>query len=170
MLNKKLEDAINEQITAELYSAYLYLSMAAYFSAMNLSGFENWMKVQTQEELFHGMKFYTYVNEKGGRVVMEAIEKPDIDWANPASVFEHIYKHEQKVTALINSLMDLAIQENDHATNIFLQWFVTEQVEEEASASDILEKLKMIGNNSNALLMLDKELGARVFTAPPTEK
>ncbi len=166
MLNQKLEDAINEQITAEFYSAYLYLSMAAYFSAMNLSGFENWMKVQTQEELFHGMKFYTYVNEKGGRVVMEAIEKPDIDWAHPASVFEHIYKHEQKVTALINSLMDLAIQENDHATNIFLQWFVTEQVEEEASASAILEKLKMIGDNSNALLMLDKELGTRVFTAP----
>ena len=170
MLNQKLEDAINEQITAEFYSAYLYLSMAAYFSAMNLSGFENWMKVQTQEELFHGMKFYTYVNEKGGRVVMDAIEKPDIDWANPASVFEHIYKNEQKVTALINSLMDLAIQENDHATNIFLQWFVTEQVEEEASASEILEKLKMIGDNSNALLMLDKELSARVFTMPTTEK
>ncbi len=169
MLNQKLEDAINEQITAEFYSAYLYLSMAAYFSAMNLSGFENWMKVQTQEELFHGMKFYTYVNEKGGRVVMDAIEKPDIDWANPASVFEHIYKHEQKVTALINSLMDLAIQENDHATNIFLQWFVTEQVEEEASASEILEKLKMIGDNSNALLMLDKELGTRVFTAPAAQ-
>lgn len=170
MLNKKLEEAINKQINAELYSAYLYLSMAAYFAAMNLDGFESWMQVQAQEETFHAMKFYGYVNEKGGRVVLDAIEKPEIDWGSPVEVFEHVYKHEQHVTDLINKLMDLAIEENDHATKIFLQWYVTEQVEEEDSASSILEKLKMISNNSNAILMLNKELGSRVFTPPTTEE
>ena len=169
MLNKKLEEAINHQINAELYSAYLYLSMGAYFAALNLPGFENWMKVQAQEETFHAIKFFNFVNERGGRVILESIDKPEADWDNAVSVFEEVYKHEQHVTALINKIMDLSIKENDHATRVFLNWYITEQVEEEANASSLLEKLKMIGDNKNGLFMMDKELSVRVFKLPPEE-
>jgi ferritin len=169
MIGKKMEEALNGQINAELYSAYLYLSMEAYFGCENLAGFANWMRVQTQEELMHVMKIYDFVAERGGRVVLRTIEQPPAKWDSPLGVFEAVYKHEQKVTGLINDLVDLAVGEKDHATNSFLQWFVTEQVEEEDNASTVLGQLKLIKDSPQALFMMDKELGQRVFTPAPTE-
>jgi len=169
MIGKKMEEALNGQINAELYSAYLYLSMEAYFGCENLAGFANWMRVQTQEELMHAMKIYDYVAERGGRVVLGAIEQPPAKWESPLGVFEAVYKHEQKVTGLINDLVNLAVEEKDHATNSFLQWFVTEQVEEEDNASTVLGQLKLIKDSPQALFMMNKEMGQRVFTPPPTE-
>jgi ferritin len=169
MISKKMEEALNGQINAELYSAYLYLSMEAYFGCENLPGFANWMRVQTQEELMHAMKIYDFVQERGGRVVLGAIEQPPAKWDSPLSVFEAVYKHEQKVTGLINDLVNLAVEEKDHATNSFLQWFVTEQVEEEDNASTVLSQLKLIKDSPQALFMMDKEMGQRVFTPPATE-
>jgi ferritin len=163
-----MEQALNKQLNAELYSAYLYLSMAAYFYALNLNGFANWMTVQNQEETSHAMKFYSYINERGGRIALAQIDGPPTAWNSPLEVFQETLKHEEKVTSLINDLVDLAITERDHAANAFLQWFVTEQVEEEASANEILQNLKMAGNDPNALFMLDRELGTRVFTPPTT--
>ena len=166
MLSKKMEKALNNQINAELYSAYLYLAMAADFESKNLKGCATWMRVQNQEETVHAMKLYDYVAEKGGRVTLRAIEEPPAKWKTPLEAFEAAYAHEQKVTALINGLVDTAIQERDHATNIMLQWFVTEQVEEEASADDIVQKLKLMAGAPGGLFMLDRELGQRVFTPP----
>jgi ferritin len=168
MLNKKMQEAINSQINAEIYSSYLYLSMSAYFESINLSGFASWMRAQAQEEMVHAMKFYDYVNERGGRVILGPIEAPPSEWESAVSVFDATYKHEQKVTGLINDLVDLAIEEKDHATNNLLQWFVSEQVEEEASASGVLNKAKLTGDAPGGLFMLDQELGARVFTMPVT--
>ncbi|MBI9111285.1 ferritin [Maridesulfovibrio ferrireducens] len=166
MSNKVLEKALNEHLNAEMYSAYLYLSMSAYFSDTGLSGFANWMRVQAKEEQFHAMKFYDYINERGGKVLLTAIEAPQQDWASPLEAVQAVLEHEKKVTALINGLVDLAIDERDHATNIFLQWFVTEQVEEEDNVNEILNKLKLAGTQGNGMFMLDKDLAARVFTAP----
>ncbi|WP_027720483.1 ferritin [Maridesulfovibrio zosterae] len=166
MSNKVLEKALNEHLNAELYSAYLYLSMSAYFSNIGLSGFANWMRVQAQEEQFHAMKFYDYINERGGCVKLTAIDAPEIKWENPLACIEAVLEHEQKVTALINHLVDLAIEERDHATNIFLQWFVTEQVEEEDNVNDVLSKVRLIEGKGNGMFIMDKELGARVFTPP----
>lgn len=168
MLPQNMEQALNKQLNAELYSAYLYLSMAAYFYSLNLNGFANWMTVQNQEETMHAMKFYNYINERGGRITLAQIDGPPTNWHSPLEVFEETLKHEEKVTGLINNLVDLAIAERDHAANAFLQWFVTEQVEEEASANEIIQNLKMAGNDPHALFMLDRELGARVFTPPAT--
>ena len=159
-------DALNEQINAELYSAYLYLSMAAYFNGVSLSGCARWMEAQALEELSHAMKIYEFVNERGGRVTLSAIEAPPSSWESPLEVFEAVYAHEQKVTSLINDLVNLAIEEKDHATNNFLQWFVKEQVEEEASADAIVQKLKLMGEAKGGLFMLDRELGQRVFPLP----
>lgn len=161
MLGKKLEVKINDQINKELYSAYLYLSMAAQFEAENLPGFASWMKKQAAEEQEHAMKFFGYVNERGGRVVLEAIEKPETEFGKPVEVFAEVLAHEQKVTGLINDLYALALEEKDYASQSFLQWFIDEQVEEEASAGGILESLKMIGDKGHALLMIDHQLGAR---------
>jgi len=169
MIGKKIEKALNDQINAELYSAYLYLSMAAYFESINLPGFASWMRVQTQEEVMHAMKIYDYVNERGSRVILKSIEGPPTKWKSPLAVFEAIYKHEQVVTDRINDLVDLAVKEKDHATNAFLQWFVTEQVEEEQSTDEIVQKLTLIKDAPGAMYMLDKELGQRVFTPPATE-
>ncbi|MFB0505828.1 MAG: ferritin [Thermodesulfobacteriota bacterium] len=166
MLNKKIQPALNQQLIAELYSSYLYLSMSAYFQSVNLPGFANWMRVQAQEELVHAMKFYDFINERGGRVMLQQIEAPLTEWSSPLDVFENAYKHEQKVTGLINDLVNLAAGERDHATNIFLQWFVTEQVEEEASADEVVQQLKLVGDDSGGLFMLDREMGQRVFTPP----
>ena len=166
MLKKKMLKAMNDQINAEMYSAYLYLSMDAYFQSSSLSGFAAWMRAQAQEEMMHAMKFYEFVNERGGKVTLEAIAKPESTWDSPLAVFEAVLTHEQHVTSLINNLVDLAISEKDHASNIFLQWFVTEQVEEEASASEVVEKLKRIKDNPSGLFMMDAELGRRVFTPP----
>jgi len=157
---------LNKQINAEMYSSYLYLSMESYFQSVSLSGFSSWMRGQVQEELFHGMKFYDFVNERGGRVTLDSIDKPDSDWKTPLAAFEHILKHEQMVTSMINDLMDLAIAEQDHATKIFLQWFVSEQVEEEATVGEVVDKLRLIKNDSSGLFFLDAEMSKRVFTLP----
>lgn len=169
MLKEKVQEALNEQLNKELYSSYLYLSMSAYFQSVELKGFANWMRVQAQEELMHTMKFYDYVNERGGRVILKEITAPQTEWTSPKAAFEHVYKHEQMVTGLINDLVESVIKEKDHATNNFLQWFVTEQVEEESSAKEVLEKIKLVGDESSGLLLLDQELGQRVFT-PPASK
>ena len=169
MISKKMENALNGQVNAEMYSAYMYLSMESYFKSLNLNGFANWMRAQTQEEIMHGMKIYDFINERGGRIILKAIDGPPTKWDSPLAVFEATYTHEQKVTGLINDLVDLAIEEKDHATNTFLQWFVNEQVEEEASADEIVQQLKMMENAPGGMFMLDRELGQRVFTPPATE-
>ncbi len=163
-----MEKAFNEQINEELYSAYLYLSMVAYFESINLQGFANWMRVQTQEEIVHAMKFYDYINQRSARVVLKALAEPQIEWKSPMDAFEAAYKHEIHITGKINDLVNLAIEEKDHAANMFLQWFVNEQVEEEKNPSDIIQKLKLIKDSSEGLYMLDKELATRVFVPPPT--
>ena len=169
MLKKKVLKALTYQINEEMYSGYLYLSMESYFHSISLAGFASWMRVQAQEELSHAMKLYDFVHERGGRVFLEDIDRPDSKWENPLAVFEQVMVHEEKVTALINELMDLVSAEQDHATKIFLQWFVSEQVEEEASVGDVLNKLRLIRNDSSGLFMLDAELAKRVFIPPVKE-
>ena len=166
MLDEKMQTALNKQMNAELYSSYLYLSMSAYFQSISLPGFANWLRIQAQEELVHAMKFYDFINERGGRVMLQPVEGPPTEWSSPLDVFENTYKHEQKVTGLINDLVNLAVKEGDHATNIFLQWFVTEQVEEESSADEVVQKLKLMGDAKGGLFMLDREMAQRVFTPP----
>jgi ferritin len=166
MLKPKMLKALNEQINAEMYSSYLYLSMAAYFHSISLAGFAGWMRSQVQEELFHGMKFYDYVAERGGKITLETIEKPEGVWKSPLEAFKHILRHEVLVTGMINELMELAVNEKDFATQNFLQWFVAEQVEEEATAGEIVDKLKLIKEDTSGLFFLDAELGRRVFTLP----
>jgi len=166
MLTKKVQDAINEQIKNELYSAYLYISMAAYSEDANLPGMAHWMRLQGQEEVMHAMKFFDFINERGGRVVLQAIDQPPAEFESPLAVFEKTLEHERLVTGMINDLYALALAEKDYATQMMLHWFIEEQVEEESNASQILETLRMIGDNSNALLMLDRELGQRTVAAP----
>jgi ferritin len=168
MIKAAVEDAINKQIVREMYSSNLYLAMAAYYQNLNLSGFTNWMRIQAQEETAHAMKFFDYLLERGGKAVIGQIEAPPTDWPSPLAVFEAAYEHEQKVTAWINELADIAMQEKDYATHILLQWFITEQVEEEANTNDIVERLKLIGESRSALFMIDNELKQRVFTPIPT--
>lgn len=165
-IKTSIEKAINDQIQAEIYSAYLYKSMEAYFHNLNLKGFANWMNVQAQEEWVHAMKFYTYLVDRSGKVNLKVIDAPPVKWESPENVFAEAYKHEQFVTDRINKLMDVAISESDHATIAMLQWFVTEQVEEEANSSGVLEQIKLSGNNGNGLFLIDKELALRVFTPP----
>jgi len=149
-----------------LYSAYLYLSMAAYFESVALAGLANWMRIPHQEEQFHAMKCYDYIIERGGRVTLRRIEAPPSDWDSPLAVFEATLEHERKVTGLINDLVYLAREEKDNASEIFLQWFVNEQVEEEDNVSKVLGQLKLIKDSPQALFMMDKEIGQRVFTPP----
>ena len=163
MLSKKMEGALNEQINAELYSAYIYLSMSAYFLSVDLKGFGNWMNTQAQEEVAHQMKMYNFILDRGGNVKLAAIDGPPVKWDSPLAVFEAAYKHEQHVTSLIHALVGLAIEEKDYATKNLMDWFVDEQVEEEASASEIVEQLKLIGGEGQGLLMLDREMGQRKF-------
>ena len=166
MIGEKVQDAFNEQINAELYSAYLYLSMAAQLEAMNLRGFANWMRQQAREEIAHAMKFFAHVNERGGRVTLTRIDAPPKEWPSPLAIFQDAYRHEQKVTGLIDKLVTLAAAEGDNAGGVFLQWFVSEQVEEEAAADGIVRKLKMISEAPGGLFMMDRELGERNFTPP----
>jgi ferritin len=166
MMTKKMQSALNSQVNAELYSAYLYLSMEAYLQSVNLPGFANWMRVQTQEELAHAMKIYDYINDRGAGVTLGAIAAPKGDWKSPLDVAENVLRHERKVTALINDLASLAAQQKDHASCIFLQWFVSEQVEEEKNATGLVENLKLIQKDARGLYMLDRELARRVFTPP----
>lgn len=166
MIGKKMADAINAQINAEWYSSYLYISMAAYFESINLKGFSNWMRVQAQEEDFHAKKFFDYLLSRQGKVLLKGLDGPPTEWKSPLDVFKHSYEHEQKVTSLIHKLAALAQKEADFASSVLLQWYITEQVEEEANADEIIQKLKRIGDNSSGLYMLDQELAARVFTPP----
>lgn len=163
MLNKRIEKLLNEQINAELYSAYLYLSMSSYFKSVNLNGFANWMKVQYEEEQAHAMKLYEYVYDRGGVVELMTIEKPKAEWTGIIEVFEETLKHEQWVTSSINNITSAAIEEKDHATVAMLQWFVDEQVEEEATVDDLLSQLKLIEGKGAGLFMLDREAKDRTF-------
>jgi len=165
MIKKSIEQAINEQIIREMYSSNLYLSMAAYFSSINLKGFANWMHVQAEEEMMHALKFFDYLLDRGGKVSLGKIEAPKVDWNSPLEAFEDAYHHEQLVTGWINDLADLAFTEKDHATSSMLQWFIDEQVEEESTASEIVEILKLIGDSKGGLFFLDNELKQR--TSPP---
>jgi len=163
MFKQRMQDALNKQINAEFEASYLYMSMSAYFESINLPGFANWMKIQAQEELTHAMKIFRFVNERGGRVLLTAVAKPETEWKAPLNAFEDALAHEQKVTAMIDNLVDIAMEEKDHASRSMLNWFVDEQVEEEANASEIVEKLKLIGDKGHGLLMLDRDLATRVF-------
>jgi ferritin len=161
MVKEKVQNSLNEQLNAELYSSYEYLAMAAYFESENLSGFAKWMTLQSQEEYGHAMKFYNYLLQAGGKINLTQINSPKVGWSSAEEVFKDTFKHEQKVTKSIYALVDLAIAEKDHATSIFLQWFVTEQVEEEATALKILDRIKLVADNMSGLLFLDHELGQR---------
>lgn len=161
MMNKSLQKAFNEQIKDELYFAYLYLSMAMYFEAKNLSGFAHWMKVQVKEEFGHAMKIADFLNDRGVRVKLKAIPQPPADFSSVQNVFEETLGHERKITSLINKLYELANKTKDNSAKVFLQWYITEQVEEEKSVTTILETLKVIKADSPALLMFDRELARR---------
>ncbi len=165
MLTEKLEKELNKQINKELYSAYLYTSMGAYFVSENLTGFAHWMHMQAQEELSHAQKLYDFINERSGRVILEQISRPPTEWGSSLETFEDALKHENFITGSINDLVNIALEEKDHATHIFLQWFVTEQVEEEASVMDIINKLKLMKDAPGAIFMLDRELGQRQLNA-----
>jgi ferritin len=167
MLDEKIERGINDKINAELYSAYLYYSMAAYFEGLSLKGFSHWLRVQGLEEMTHVQKFFAYLNDRGGRVLLLPIEAPPSKWESPLAVFEEVYAHEVKVTGLINKLMDLVLAARDHASSSFLQWFVSEQVEEEASADEVLQKLKLVDKPEGGLFLLDQEMDKRTFALPP---
>lgn len=170
MISKKMTDALNEQITAEFHSAYLYLSMAAYFENLNLPGCAHWMELQYQEELMHAMKMYAYLNDRGGRVLLATVDGPVTEWASPMAAFEAAYEHEQYITSRINALMKLATEENDFAANTFLQWFVNEQVEEEATVNEIVESFRLMGDNKRGLFMLDRELKQRMPSPTGTQE
>lgn len=170
MINKSLQNAINEQIVREMYSSNLYLSMAAYYSSINLNGFANWMRVQAEEELFHALKFFDYVLNRGGHVELGAIAAPQIKWENAIKPFEDALEHERKVTGWINDLMSLAHTEKDYAAISFLNWFVDEQVEEEKNTSEIIDRLHLSGDSKASLFLIDNELKTRVFTPPAPAK
>ena len=166
MLNKKMAQALNEQINKEMYSAYLYMSMSAYSANIGLKGFANWFMVQYHEEMYHAMKLYEYVQRQGEDVKLASIKAPPAEFLSPLDMFTQTLTHEQYITSSINELMELAISKKDHATQIFLEWYVIEQVEEEENDNDIIAQLKLIGDNAHALLMLDRELAARTTTIP----
>lgn len=164
-MNKKIEKAFNDHLNAESYSSYLYLAMANCFTAKNLDGMASWMRIQSEEERMHAMKFLDFINQRGGRVELQQINQPPRDWSAPLEAFQQAYDHELEISGKINVLVDLATKEGDHAAVNFLQWFVSEQVEEEANALAIVDKLKMIGDNLMGILMVDAQLGQR--TAGP---
>lgn len=163
MIHEKMRKALNEQINKEFYSSYLYLQMAAYFEEMGLKGFANWMKVQAQEENSHAHKFYDYLVDRGGKVVLETIEKPQNEYKSVIDVFEKTLEHEVYVTSLINKLMDVAEEVKDRASLSFLKWFIDEQVEEESNCEDIIAQLKIVDCSGDALFMMDREMAQRVF-------
>lgn len=165
-MNPKIEKALNEQINFELYSSYIYMAMASYLKSLNFNGFAHWMEIQVQEELAHALKIYNYVTERGGTAVFEAIAKPPQTWESPTEAFKHSYEHEQIVTSRIHEIVDLALKEKDHTTNAHMQWFLNEQVEEEARVLDIYRQLKFANNSPQVLLMFDRELAQRVFVDP----
>lgn len=169
MLKPKVKQAINEQINAEIWSAYMYLSMSSYFAAEGLNGFANWMRVQWQEELTHAMKFFDYMLDRGEQPILKPIEGVPEKWNGALNAMEETLKHEQHVTSLIYNIMDIAIDEKDHATKSMLQWFIDEQVEEEASAEELVDSIKLIGDKGHGLFMLDKDLKGRQFVDETAE-
>jgi len=168
MISKKMVQTLNKQLNNELYSAYLYLSMSSFTTFIGLKGAANWFMVQYQEEMTHAMKFYDYLNSQGEHAQLAAIAAPPTEFGTLLSMFEQTLKHEQFITKCINDLMDQAVKEKDHATQIFLQWFVTEQIEEEGNDNDIIAQLKLVGDNTQGLMMVDRDLATRVFTPPAT--
>ncbi len=161
MPSKRMEDALNEQIKHEFASAWAYLAMSAYFDAENLGGFAQWMRQQSREEVMHAMKIVDFLQDREGRVVLQAIGQPQIEFASPLDVFEHALAHEKKISGTINDLYEIALEEKDYPTQVMLQWFIEEQVEEEKTASDIVEQIKMIGDDSSALLLMDQRMAQR---------
>lgn len=161
MISETMQNAFNNQLNAEMFSSNLYLSMAAYFESINLPGFATWLEVQAQEELGHAMKFYKHIQERRGRAWIRGVESPQGTWNSPLEAFEHVLKHEQYITGSINKLVEMATYEKDVASQVFLQWFVSEQVEEEKNADDIVQRLKLIGSSTSGLLVLDHHLGKR---------
>jgi ferritin len=169
MLSPKIQEALNNQVNAEFFSSYLYLSMASHFESSSLPGMATWMRFQAQEELGHALKLFGYISERGGRAILTEVEGPKTEWTSPLEAFEDSYAHEQKISGLINDLSGLAHEEKDHATETFLQWFITEQVEEEASVSTVVDQLKLVGDNGVALFMVDGQLAQRVAPAMPPQ-
>lgn len=171
MMNPKVEKALNEQIHAEFFSFYLYLSVAAYFTARHLDGFAHWMRIQAQEEFLHAMKLFDYLAERGGTVRLLALDSPQNEWASPSVAIEEVLKHERFISERINKLVDLANAENDHATTVMMHWYVNEQVEEEATADTLCHQVKMVEDSPHGLLMIDRELAGRPapVTAAPAE-
>lgn len=167
MITKEIATLLNKQVNAELYSAYLYLSMSSFASSTGLKGTANWFFVQSQEEMTHAWRIYNYVTSQGEHVVLDAIDGPPVTFESPTALFEGALEHERKVTGMINHLANEAVEAKDHATQVFLQWFVTEQVEEEESVSDVLAKIRLCGEGGGGLLLVDNELAARVFVPPP---
>lgn len=166
MLSPKMDDALNKQLNEELFSAYLYQSMAAYFEANGLEGMASWMDMQREEEMLHARKFYDYINERGGRVKLQALGAPKIEWENPIDVFKDALEHEQHITKCITDLYYLARDERDPTTDIFLQWFITEQAEEEDSVQKVIDKLELVKNANNGTFLMDRELSKRATAAP----
>lgn len=170
MISDKMTEQINEQIKNELYSGHLYLSMAAYCASLDMDGFANFFVVQEQEERFHAMKFFHYLIEQDRDVKIYGLDQPEMEFGSLEKVVEEAWKHEQKVTAMINKLMDLAIKENDYATQNLLKWYIDEQVEEEASMLGVLKKIRIVGEKGHGIFMLDRELAARTFAPPASEE
>ncbi|MBL7644910.1 MAG: ferritin [Candidatus Hydrogenedentes bacterium] len=168
MISQAMQDALNKQINEELYSAYVYASMANYFEFRSLKGFANWMRNQSEEELGHARRFVTFMNDRGGRVILDAVKAPRIDWESPLDVFENAYAHECHISACINDLSTMAINEKDHASHAFLEWFVTEQVEEESTADEIVQQLKLMEGAPGGLFLMDRELAQRSTPKEPT--
>jgi len=167
MIGQRMLDAMNEQIKHETYSAYLYFAMAADFHAKGFDGMAQWMKAQAQEELGHALRFFDHIEDRGGRIELQAIDKPQVEWASPLAAYEAALAHEQFITSRIDELVKVAREENDNAAAIMLQWFVSEQVEEESSVSKVIDMLRLIGESGHGLLMADRELGQRVAAPPP---
>ena len=163
MLTARMHQALNDQLQAEFYSAYLYLSMSAYFEDLGFEGMANWMTIQFQEEQSHALKFYRYINEREGRVELQAVDKPERDWDSPLAAFEEALAHERMISGRINDLADLAIKEKDHATHNMLQWYISEQVEEESNVSAIVTQMRMVGGEGHGLFMIDREMRGRTF-------
>lgn len=161
MISKRIQDVMNEQIKHETFSAYLYFSMAAYFHSKSLDGMAQWMKAQAQEEFGHALRFFNHINDRGGRIELQALEKPQVEWDSPIAAFKAALEHEEFITGKINDLAKLADEENDRAAGIMLQWFVTEQVEEESTVDAIIEKLKLVGDKGHGIFMIDHELATR---------
>lgn len=167
MLSTQMQKNLNEHMNFELYSAYVYLSMAAWFESQDLPGFANWMKVQAMEEMTHADRFYRYIIDRDGRVLLGAVDAPETEWASPLAAMENALAHEREVSRRIGDLVGQSMKESDYSTQNFLQWFVTEQVEEEANVKAVVQQLKLMGDSGHALFMVDRELGQRQFIMPP---